>query len=133
MHPFNTILDCLCTGYSSHYDVLDEQPALDFSHEKKHPPQTTQLLAENILSTLYAANKNDENLVRRIQDIVRETGWYESLAAAALTGLENALKAEAPMGKAMRDAYDTAAQAVAEVLKFAKDHPVWAISKPWKI
>jgi hypothetical protein len=74
MHPFNTILDCLCTGYSSHYDVLEEQPALDFSHEKKHPPQATQSLAEDILSTLYAADTNDENLVHHIQEIVRETG-----------------------------------------------------------
>jgi hypothetical protein len=46
------------------------------------------------------------------------------------------------MGQAMRDAYDTAAQAVAEVLKFAKDHPVFVavvalgilvILAPWAI
>jgi len=54
----------------------------------------TQSLSEDILSTLYAADTNNENLVHPIQDIVHETGWYDSLAAAVLTGLENALKAE---------------------------------------
>ena len=138
MHPFNAILDCLCIGHSSHYDVLEEQSAFD---EKKHP-QNTQSLAQEILSTIYTAEINDANLVHRIQDIVRETGWYESLAASVLTGIENALKAEAPMGQALRDAYDKASQVVAEVWKFAKDHPVFVavvalgilvVLAPWAI
>jgi len=143
MHPFNEIMECLCIGQSStRYDVVEEQPDVEFLHEKKHPPQTTQSLAEDILSILYAADANDDNLVHRIQDIVRETGWYDSLAAAVLTGLENALKTEAPMGQAMRDAYDKVAKVVEEIWQFAKDHPVFVavvalgilvVLAPWAI
>ena len=142
MHPFNEILECLCIGHSTRYDVVEEQPAVEFLHEKKHPPQTTQSLAEDILSTLYAADTNDENLLHHIQDIVRETGWYDSLAAAVLTGLENTLKTEAPMGQAMRDAYDKVAKVVEQLWQFAKDHPVFVavvalgilvVLAPWAI
>ncbi|KIM83390.1 hypothetical protein PILCRDRAFT_69592, partial [Piloderma croceum F 1598] len=104
--------------------------------------QTTESLAADILSTLYAADTNDEHLIRRLQNVVHETGWYEDLAAAVLTGLENALKAEAPMGQAMKDAYEKATQIVADVLEFAKEHPVFCavvalgilvILAPWAI
>jgi len=90
-----------------------------------NPPQTTESLAEDILSSLFTAQINDENLKHRIQDIVRVAGWYETLAVAVLKGMENALKAEVPMGQAMRDAYDKAAKVVEEVWQFGKDHPVF--------
>jgi hypothetical protein len=116
--------------------VLEKQPLLE-----KHP-QSTESLAADILSTLYAADTNDEHLIQRIQDTVHETGWYESLAAAVLSGLENALKAGAPMGQAMKDAYEKATQIAADVLDFAKEHPVFCavvalgilvILAPWAI
>ena len=78
----------------------------------------------------------------RIQDIVRVTGLYETLAVAVLNRMENALKAEVPMGQAMRDAYDKAAKVVEEVWQFAKDHPVFVavvglgvlvVLAPWAI
>ena len=106
------------------------------------PPETTESLAEDILSSLFTAQINDENLERRIQDIVRVTGWYETLAVAVLNRMENALKAEVPMGQAMRDAYDKAAKVVEEVWQFAKDHPVFVavvglgilvVLAPWAI
>jgi hypothetical protein len=142
MDSCNAILECLGLGCPAHYDEL-EQPALGgFTHEKEQHPQTTQFLAEDILSTLYAADTNDEHLALRLQEVVRETGWYESLAAAVLNGLENALKAGAPMGEAMKGAYEKAAQVVAAMWGFAKDHPVFcaivalgilAILAPWAI
>jgi hypothetical protein len=142
MHSFiNEILGCLCMGRTvAQYDIVKEQPSLDFTHEKH--PQTTESLAADILSTLYAADTNDEHLTQRLQDVVHETGWYEDLAAAVLTGLENALKAEAPMGQAMKDAYEKATQIVADVFEFAKEHPVFCtvvalgilvILAPWAI
>jgi hypothetical protein len=118
------ILGCLCLGRTAaQYDVLEEQPSLNFTHEKH--PQTTESQAADILSTLYAADTNDEHLVQCLQDIVHETGWYENLAAAVLNSLENALKAGAPMGQAMKDAYEKATQVVADVLGFVKEHPVF--------
>lgn len=142
MHSFiNKILSCLCMGRTAtQYDVLEVQPSLDFTHEKH--PQTTESLAADILSTLYAADTNDQHLDQHLRDIVHETGWYESLAAAVLNGLENALKAETPMGQAMKDTYEKATQVVEDVWKFAKDHPVFCavvalgilvILAPWAI
>jgi hypothetical protein len=125
MHPFDAILECLCPGRSAHYDVLEDQPALGFPHEKTQHPQTTQSLAGDVLSTLFAADINDEHLVQRLQDIVRETGWYESLAASVLNGLENALKTGAPMNQAMKDAHEKAEQDVGAVWGFVKGHPVF--------
>jgi len=115
------ILDCLCMGRSNHYDVLEGQPALD---EKKQHPQTTESLAADIVSTLCAAATNDElNLC--IQDVARETGWYESLVVAVFICLENALKVAPPVGQTMKDAYEKAAQAIKDVFGFAKEHPVF--------
>jgi hypothetical protein len=64
---------------------------------------------------LYAAESNDEHLTRSLQDIA--VHGSESLAAAVLNNLENALKAGAPMGKAIEDAYERAA---AEAIEFVK-------------
>ncbi|KAH9004513.1 hypothetical protein EDB86DRAFT_2767196, partial [Lactarius hatsudake] len=104
--------------------------------------QTTQSLAGDVLSTLYDADANDEQLFQRLQDVVHETGWYEGLAAAVLNGLENMLKAGAPMGQAMKDVYERVVQAVADVWGFVKEHPVFfavvalgilAVLTPWAI
>ncbi|KAF8814571.1 hypothetical protein BYT27DRAFT_7229374 [Phlegmacium glaucopus] len=125
---------------AAHYDVLEEQPSFNFTHEKH--PQNTESQAADILSTLYAAHANDKHLNQRLQGIVHETGWYDHLAAAVLTGLENALKAEAPMGQAMKDAHEKATQIVADIFGFAKKHPVFCavvalgilvILAPWAI
>jgi hypothetical protein len=122
------------------YDVREKQPSLDFTHEKR--PQTTESLAADILSTLYAADNNDEHLVKRLQDTVHETGWYDNLAAAVLDGLEKALKKKVSMGEAMEDAYEKATQLVEDIWKFAKEHPVFfavvalgilVILAPWAI
>ncbi|KIL66900.1 hypothetical protein M378DRAFT_160444 [Amanita muscaria Koide BX008] len=149
MSPFNAILECLCMGRSANYGLSEEQPALGFPHEKKQTTESltedslsTESLAEDILSTLYTADTNDEHLAQRIQDLIHETEWYEDLAIVILNGLENALKASAPMGQAMKDAYEKAAQVVADIWGFAKEHPVFCalvalgilvILLPWAI
>ena len=131
-------------GHSTHYDILPEQPALGFSNEKKQHPQTTQDLAVDIQSILYAADANDKYLVQRLQGVVREAGWYEELVATVLKNLEQALRAEdqAPMGQAMKDAYEKAVQVIAEIWGFVKEHPVFfaivalgilVILAPWAI
>ncbi|KAH9000111.1 hypothetical protein EDB92DRAFT_1983099 [Lactarius akahatsu] len=146
MHPFdaikNAIAECLCLRNPAHYYVLEEQPTLDFPHEKKQYPQTTQSLAGDVLSTLYDADANDEQFFQRLQDVVHETGWYEGLAAAVLNGLENMLKAGAPMGQAMKDVYEKVVQVVTDVWGFVKEHPVFfavvalgilVVLTPWAI
>ena len=73
---FKTIFRCLyfVPQASAHYDVF------------KH----TQSLTQDILSALSTTDANDENLVQRILKIIGEG----TLAAAAINGLLNALKAE---------------------------------------
>ena len=141
MHLLNDILSCLCLNDAAQYNVLEDRLSLDSTHEKKRP-QTTESIAADILSTLYSAQANDKHLVQRVQDAVHETGWTENLAAAVLNGLENAFRNETPMGQAMKDAYDKASQVVSDILKFAREHPVFCavvavgilvILAPWAI
>jgi hypothetical protein len=143
MHPFDAILECLCWGRSTHYDVLEEQPSFGYPSEKTQHPQSTQSLAEDVLSTLYAADINDKHLMKqRLQDVVRETGWYENLAVSVLNGLENALKEGAPMNQAMKDPYDKAVQVIRKVWGFVEGHPLFftllalgilVILMPWAV
>jgi len=132
------IVDCL-TCHPDHNDAQEEKLTLDFPPDKAARAQTTEALASDLLSTLYDAKHNDEHLAQSLQDIVRETGWYENLAEALLNGLEKALETGAPMGEAMRNAYERSA---AEVTGFVKQHPVFCavvalgilvILAPWAI
>lgn len=82
----------------------------------------TQALAADILSSLSTAEYNDKHLEERLQDIVRETGWYENLAAAVLNGLETIVREGAPVAGAMTDAVG---KATAAAIGFAKEHPVF--------
>jgi hypothetical protein len=47
--------------------------------------------------------------------------WTENIAKAILGGLETALKNGAPMGQAMKDAFDKATGAA---VQFVKNHPI---------
>ena len=82
----------------------------------------TQALAADILSSLSTAEYNDKHLEESLQDIVRETGWYENLAAAVLNGLETIVREGAPVAGAMTDAVE---KATAAAIGFAKEHPVF--------
>ena len=133
----NAILACFCMNRKAdQYNALEEPP-LDFTHEKK---QSTDSQAADILSILYAADTNDE--LRRLEDIVHATDWYADLAAAVLTGLQNAIETEVPMGQALKEAHEKATHVILDVLKFGKEHPVFCavvalgilvILAPWAI
>lgn len=56
---------------SAHYDVLEEQPALGFSHEKKQLPQIIQSLATSSLADILSA-------VQCSQEDVHVTGLLKS-------------------------------------------------------
>lgn len=94
---------------------------------------TTQDVANDVLTTLYRAEKRGRDLERTLQGIVSERGWTESLAAAILNTLEAALKEGASMGPAMKDAYEKAVEAIEKVLRlvgdFKREHPVlfWSL------
>jgi ElaB/YqjD/DUF883 family membrane-anchored ribosome-binding protein len=95
------------------------------------------VMAANILSTLFSADEGGKNLKKRLQDIVGQRGWTEVIAKAVLGGIENGLKQGAQMGKAMKEA---SRRAINEAVDFAHEHPyffaliavgVLAILMPW--
>ncbi|KAI9440354.1 hypothetical protein H4582DRAFT_1936382 [Lactarius indigo] len=146
MHPFdeikNAIAECFCLGHSAQYDVLEEQPTLDFPYEKKQYPRTTESRAEGVLTALFNAKANDEHLFQCLQEEVHETGWYEGLAKAVLNGLTSALENGKPMGQAMKDVYEKVLQVIADVWEFVKEHPIFftlvalgilVVLAPWAI
>ena len=121
----NSIAKYLCYPTDSDdSDLSEEKHILDSESPKQTKPgsRNTQALAADILSLLSTAEYNDKHLEESLQDIVRETGWYEDLAAAVLNGLETIVRAGAPVAGAMTDAVDKATTAAIE---FAKEHPVF--------
>ncbi len=95
------------------------------------------VMAANILRTLFSADEGGEDLKKRVQDVVGVRGWTENIAKAVLGGIENGLKQGAQMGKAMKEA---SGKAIDEAVDFAHEHPyfcalvavgVLAILMPW--
>jgi len=95
------------------------------------------VMAANILRTLFSADDGGEDLKKRVQDVVGVRGWTENIAKAVLGGIENGLKQGAQMGKAMKEA---SGKAIDEAVDFAHEHPyfcalvavgVLAILMPW--
>jgi hypothetical protein len=81
--------------------------------------------AINVVNELKHAEKSGLTLQEAINDIaIQAGGWSEYLAETILHLLEKVLKAGAPMGAAMRDAYEKSAEAAGKLTTFAKDHPV---------
>jgi hypothetical protein len=95
------------------------------------------VMAADILRTLFSADEGGKDLKKSVQDIVGERGWTENIAKAILGGIENGLKQGVQMGKAMKEA---SGKAIAEAADFAHDHPyfcaliavgILAILMPW--
>ncbi|MCJ1403304.1 hypothetical protein MMC11_006527 [Xylographa trunciseda] len=82
-------------------------------------------IATTILTTLLTAEKPGRSLNIALNDIVAQSGgWTERIAIAVLNAVQNALKEGSPLREAMKDAYEKAVDVAAEVLGFARDHPV---------
>lgn len=82
--------------------------------------------ARHIVDDISSAEKPGRNLEDTINDIVAQAGgWSEAIAAAILRLLEAALKTGAPMGAAMRDAYNRSVAAAETLTSFAREHPVF--------
>ncbi len=121
MSLLTAIVECL-TGQSDSDNApvtFNEKGPAEYTDE---PRRTTQEIAASVLDTLFTTEKNGRDLERTLNNIVSTDGWTESLAEAILSGLENALKAGAPMGQAMKEAFE---RAMKEAVDFAHDHPVF--------
>ena len=82
----------------------------------------TEVMAADVLTSLYNAEKEGAELNKILQDVVGTNGWSEILAQAVLRRLEEALNDGVPMGQAMKGAFD---RAVKEAAQFSRDHPVF--------
>jgi hypothetical protein len=84
--------------------------------------RSDQEVANEILTLLFKAYKNNSDLELKLQSTVGTCGWKESIAERVLNGLKDAFKKGAPMGAAMRDAFE---RSVREGQDFARDHPIY--------
>jgi len=90
-----------------------------------HTVTTADAGAKNVVDELKHAEKSGVTLQEAINDVaIQAGGWSEYLAKAILHLLETVLKAGAPLGAAMQDAYNESAAASEKLTTFAKDHPV---------
>lgn len=98
-----------------------------------------QVIASDVLRTLFRANQGRDGLRKSMQDIVGQQGWKENIAKAVLRGIEDALTQGAQVGTVMKEASEKAVQAA---IGFARDHPyfcaliaigVLAILMPWAL
>jgi hypothetical protein len=125
MNLLTTIFPCFTTADEP--TLTDKAPSahdaklLIIQDEKPSTPAPTgEALAEKILSILLTADKRSD-IRRQLKDDVQASGWTATLARRVLDGLVNALKSGAPMGGAMKEAFDKAS-AAAET--FVHEHPI---------
>ena len=91
----------------------------------KPPVSTADEAAASVVSALLNAEKPGRDLAVSLDTIVHQAGgWSEYIAAAILTGVENALKAGSKMNQPMKDAYTKALDAALTMEEFAHEHPI---------
>jgi hypothetical protein len=139
-HLIQALLPCLTGRCSSTTHPLPSTSISQLS--EKHHPRTTEAHAAEILNILFSAEKSDNDFSFQLQSVVRECGWYESLATAVLAGLEAALRDKVPMGEVMTAALEKVKEAAEWVGGFVKEHPVFvtllalgilALLVPWAL
>lgn len=117
MDLLKTIVDCIA-GRAEYSDGCDSDFAA-FSRPKR--ALSVQDTANEILNTIFNADRNDRNPEHTTLGIVIECGFsWLDVAEAVFNGLAKALEQNAPMGTAVKDAFD---KAVREATGFVQEHP----------
>jgi hypothetical protein len=83
-------------------------------------------VADDIITKLFTAEKNDIALEANLRSMVHTYGWYDNLAAAILASMEQAIELGKEMGPAVKAAYEKAVVAVNKVKEWADAHPEMA-------
>ncbi|CAI6328645.1 unnamed protein product [Periconia digitata] len=112
-----------CTPTRDQKPSLSEKSALP-AYKDDGPSKAE--VADTIVAKLFAAEKNDAVLQADLRSTIHAYGWYDGLAKAILSALENAIKLGEKMGPAMKTAYDQAVVGVNEVKQWAEAHPEMA-------
>ena len=89
------------------------------------PITTAERAAQDAVSALTTSEKSGHSLVMAVDEIVIQAGgWSEYIADKILKLLVAAIRAGAPMGAAMRDAYNKSCEAAERFTTFTNDHPI---------
>jgi hypothetical protein len=79
-------------------------------------------VASNAITAILGAEMGGHDLEKKLDEILGKLGWTENIAKAVLGGLVNALNEGAPMGQAMKKAFN---KATTEAIGFVREHPVF--------
>lgn len=116
------ISECLMGGstptHNSIVTITEKSP----SQSSPKRSRSDQDIANDILTLLFNASKNDPNLDFKIQAEVSTSGWQQGLAERVFNGLQNALTKGASMGEAMKISFE---RSISEAYEFSSDHPVY--------
>jgi len=115
------------TIQNRHYTHLDEKSPLYANcavNEKptytaSSPTATEEDMAAQLIDTIFTSPSLPD-LHAQLQNTISAQSWTETLASAILSALTKALEIGAPMGNAVKEAYDKAS---ADVAKWATEHP----------
>lgn len=127
---------CDCFGTPAHVVTTSGSPnrlrgQYDYTSEKMtyyqdEPIKCTEPeVAAKVIATLYDAKARGSGLEKAVEEIVKQTGWWDkAIAKAVFTALEKTLEAGKSMGPALRHAYDEAVKEAEKIEEFAREHPV---------
>jgi hypothetical protein len=129
MAVLSTLIRSWCCCINADEEPSDyEKPLINHAHtdvQYRDEPSTGEV-AEDIVTKLFAAEKNDEALQADLQSMARVCGWHDKLAHAILSAMERAIDVGKEMGPAVKAAYDKAVAAISEVKEWADAHPEMA-------
>lgn len=115
------------TIQNRHYTHLDEKSPLYANYTANEKPTYTDRsptaeeedMAAQLVDTIFTSPSLPD-LHAQLQNTINAQSWTETLASAILSALTKALEIGAPMGNAVKEAYD---KANADVAKWATEHP----------
>jgi hypothetical protein len=115
---------CFVDDESSTFTKHRTETEYSLFSDKEGPTPTE--VADQIVSKLFNAKKNDAALQSDLQSTIHAYGWYDNLAAAIISALEKAISLREYMGPAMKAAYLRSVTAVKQVKAWAEEHPEMA-------
>ncbi|KAI9713214.1 MAG: hypothetical protein M1820_001200 [Bogoriella megaspora] len=113
----------LCCGRADPEPSNSEKSQLSSTEYVPYRDKTKPEVAKDITAKLFSAEKNDAALQADLQSAIHAYGWYDGLAVAILTALEQAFKVGKDKGPAIKTAYEKAVSALHEVKEWAEEHP----------
>ncbi|KAK3934765.1 ESX-4 secretion system protein EccC4 [Diplogelasinospora grovesii] len=137
MEVIRSMLQCILGGFrprgrgEGYTELIDEKMPLnlDTQYTSDHmtygtSPRTVEDIGDEVVRLLRRAERNDEELQRRIRAAVGNEGWSRDLVEEVLDGLAECVEdGRSRMNDAMCDALDKATDIADERFAFPRRHP----------